>query len=56
MSQSPPSLKDLLEEPQYSALKNMYIQRRAEFKTDPQASVDLEAYERGDADHQYTAL
>lgn len=51
-----PSLKLLMEEPLYSQLKGLFIQRRAEFNAHPKASTDLDSYQRGEDDYEYTVL
>jgi hypothetical protein len=53
---SPNSLHDLLEEPAYSRLKKLFVDRRASFKANPGTRGDLEAYERADDSHDYTVL
>ena len=56
MSYTPPSLNELLEEPKYLQLKAWFIKLRHEFKANPQALIELEAYECGDNYHTYCLL
>lgn len=45
-----------MDEPTYSQRKDLFIQRREDFKGNSNAAIDLEAYRRGDNVHNYTVL
>ncbi len=50
------SLGLLMEDPAYSELKTSFIKRRADFWQNADAIKDLDAYTRGDNDHEYKVL
>lgn len=52
----PQSLHRLLEEPDYPRLKQRLIEHRTAFQQNPRCVTDLEAFNRGDNNYEYTCL